>query len=179
MELNIPPLRERREDILPLASQVHRRNSPKAARGFPTTVSDCLENYPWPGNVRELRNAMERAALLSRGELDFARTSARARARCRRNNCRQRREPAETPSGWRKSSGRPSCRRCASIISTARKPPRRWASAAARCFTNCSVCVSLDLKSIAEIRKVRFRKTAHRTSRSACDFRSPAQHYGV
>ena len=32
-------------------------------------MADCLERYSWPGNVRELRNAMERAALLSRGEL--------------------------------------------------------------------------------------------------------------
>jgi two-component system response regulator AtoC len=32
-------------------------------------VNDCLEKYSWPGNVRELRNAMERAALLSAGEL--------------------------------------------------------------------------------------------------------------
>jgi transcriptional regulator with PAS, ATPase and Fis domain len=32
-------------------------------------VTECLERYAWPGNVRELRNAMERAALLSRGEM--------------------------------------------------------------------------------------------------------------
>jgi two-component system response regulator AtoC len=35
-------------------------------------VADCLESYLWPGNVRELRNAMERAALLSRGDLIVA-----------------------------------------------------------------------------------------------------------
>jgi DNA-binding NtrC family response regulator len=34
-----------------------------------SSVTDCLTRYSWPGNVRELRNAMERAALLSRGEL--------------------------------------------------------------------------------------------------------------
>ena len=36
---------------------------------FSSSVPDCLRRYSWPGNVRELRNAMERAALLSRGEL--------------------------------------------------------------------------------------------------------------
>jgi DNA-binding NtrC family response regulator len=35
-------------------------------------VAECLQRYAWPGNVRELRNAMERAALLSRGELILA-----------------------------------------------------------------------------------------------------------
>ena len=39
---------------------------------FSSSVAECLKRYPWPGNVRELRNAMERAALLSRGELILA-----------------------------------------------------------------------------------------------------------
>ena len=68
VELNIPPLRERREDILPLASQFIAELTQGRAR-FASSVSDCLQRYAWPGNVRELRNAMERAALLSRGEL--------------------------------------------------------------------------------------------------------------
>ena len=68
VELNIPPLRERREDILPLAVQFLADLTNGRARLSPA-VSDCLEHYAWPGNVRELRNAMERAALLSGGEL--------------------------------------------------------------------------------------------------------------
>jgi len=68
VELNIPPLRERREDILPLASRFIEKLTKGRAR-FSETVSACLERYPWPGNVRELRNAMERAVLLSRSEL--------------------------------------------------------------------------------------------------------------
>ena len=68
VELNIPPLRERREDILPLAARFIEELTKGRAR-FSETVSACLENYPWPGNVRELRNAMERAALLSRSEV--------------------------------------------------------------------------------------------------------------
>jgi DNA-binding NtrC family response regulator len=68
VELNLPPLRERREDILPLATQFIKEFAQGHAR-FSAAVSHCLESYTWPGNVRELRNAMERAALLSRGEL--------------------------------------------------------------------------------------------------------------
>src|SRR5436309_2745348 len=68
VELNIPPLRERPEDILPLASQFITEFTHGRAR-FSSSVADCLVRYSWPGNVRELHNAMERAALLSRGEL--------------------------------------------------------------------------------------------------------------
>ncbi len=68
VELNLPPLRERREDILPLAGLFIAEFTRGKAR-FSSSVAECLERYPWPGNVRELRNAMERAALLSRSEL--------------------------------------------------------------------------------------------------------------
>jgi len=68
VELNLPPLRERREDILPLAGRFIEEIAGGRAR-FSDTVAACLERYPWPGNVRELRNAMERAVLLSRSEL--------------------------------------------------------------------------------------------------------------
>lgn len=68
MELYVPPLRERREDIIPLANQFLSEFTKGRARLSPGVIS-CFENYDWPGNVRELRNAMERAALVSRGEL--------------------------------------------------------------------------------------------------------------
>jgi DNA-binding NtrC family response regulator len=68
MEVNLPPLRERREDILPLATAFIAEFTRHQAR-FSAAVADCLTRYAWPGNVRELRNAMERAALLSRSEL--------------------------------------------------------------------------------------------------------------
>jgi len=68
VELALPPLRERREDILPLAS-VFIAEFAKGRARFSEAVAVCLENYSWPGNVRELRNAMERAVLLSRSEL--------------------------------------------------------------------------------------------------------------
>jgi len=68
VELNIPPLRERAEDILPLANSFIAEFTRGKAR-FSSSVADALARYNWPGNVRELRNAMERAALLSMGEL--------------------------------------------------------------------------------------------------------------
>jgi DNA-binding NtrC family response regulator len=67
VELNLPPLRERREDILPLANLfVGQLARPRAAGGGHGGVPAKLS---WPGNVRELRNAMERAVLLSQSEL--------------------------------------------------------------------------------------------------------------
>ncbi len=68
VELNIPPLRERREDIAPLANKLVNDLTQGRSR-LSAAVIDCLEHYPWPGNVRELRNAMERASLLCRGDL--------------------------------------------------------------------------------------------------------------
>ena len=68
VELNLPPLRERREDILPLVNLFIREFARNRAR-LAEATADCLQNYPWPGNVRELCNAVERAVLLSRSEL--------------------------------------------------------------------------------------------------------------
>ena len=68
VELNLPPLRERREDILPLANLFTAEFARNRARLAEATVN-CLQQYPWPGNVRELRNAIERAVLLSQSEL--------------------------------------------------------------------------------------------------------------
>jgi DNA-binding NtrC family response regulator len=68
IEIQVPPLRERPEDILPLATHfigLFSRQKPR----FSAVVVTRLMHYRWPGNVRELRNAMERAALLSRGEI--------------------------------------------------------------------------------------------------------------
>jgi DNA-binding NtrC family response regulator len=68
VEIYVPPLRERREDVLPLANLFAAQFSRGRPRLSPGAVT-CLELYSWPGNVRELRNAMERAILMARGEL--------------------------------------------------------------------------------------------------------------
>ena len=70
VELLVPPLRDRREDILPLArvllADAAVRMGRKIVGLVPHTV-DQLLRYDWPGNVRELENAMERAVALARG----------------------------------------------------------------------------------------------------------------
>ena len=72
MEIVVPPLRERPEDILPLARGFVEFFSRQPARP-PPEISPAAEKlllaYPWPGNVRELRNAIERALILSRGQV--------------------------------------------------------------------------------------------------------------
>lgn len=67
----IPPLRRRSEDILPLSRRLLASIAEAAGRPVPEIASgalEAMERYPWPGNVRELRNALERAAMLFRGD---------------------------------------------------------------------------------------------------------------
>ena len=68
MEIYIPPLRDRLEDIIPLSTHFVSEFTNRRPR-FASAVIQCLEKYAWPGNVRELRNAMERASLMCHGEL--------------------------------------------------------------------------------------------------------------
>jgi len=68
VEIHIPPLRERPEDILPLARFIIQRLSKKLKLPnlvMDSRVVDYLLTYPWPGNVRELENALERATVVS------------------------------------------------------------------------------------------------------------------
>ncbi len=71
VNLWIPPLRERREDILPLANYFLRRFSGEMSKkvvGFTPEAEAILRDYEWPGNIRELRNSLERSVLLSEKE---------------------------------------------------------------------------------------------------------------
>lgn len=68
VEVVLEPLRRRREDILPLARMYASHFAGGPVRLSPQ-ASQCLLVYSWPGNVRELRNAMQRACLLSRGDI--------------------------------------------------------------------------------------------------------------
>lgn len=65
--LRIPPLRERVEDILPLADHfvdLYSRRYKRVIRGISREARDAMLTYQWPGNVRELRNAIERAMVI-------------------------------------------------------------------------------------------------------------------
>lgn len=66
--LNLPPLRERREDIVPLAQHFLEKmiqKMKKNLQGIAPEALEVLQNYHWPGNIRELQNVIERAAILA------------------------------------------------------------------------------------------------------------------
>lgn len=70
--LRIPPLRERREEILPLAEMFISSLAGEkrtVMKSIGNSAADILERYDWPGNVRQLKNTVERIALLSDGEV--------------------------------------------------------------------------------------------------------------
>jgi DNA-binding NtrC family response regulator len=75
IEIHLPPLRERREDILLLAHHFLRgyaQRYRKTISGFDPAATQSLREHPWPGNVRELDHAVERGVLLSTGPLVHA-----------------------------------------------------------------------------------------------------------
>jgi DNA-binding NtrC family response regulator len=63
-EINIPPLRERSEDIKPLTRHILGRIAGVNAPEVSPSAMDALVSYSWPGNVRQLRNALERAVIM-------------------------------------------------------------------------------------------------------------------
>jgi len=70
----IPPLRERTEDIVPLALDLVRRFNEELKKnftGFTPEAAELLVHYPWPGNIRELKNVIERTMILApEGDID-------------------------------------------------------------------------------------------------------------
>lgn len=71
VSLELPPLRERKEDISLLAQYLLKkyRTANKSVEGISKEALDCLIFYPWPGNVRELENTIERAVILGKKPL--------------------------------------------------------------------------------------------------------------
>lgn len=70
MEITVPPLRERKGDILAMATFLLRQTAEKYNNhnlSFETHNLEWLEKYPWPGNIREMENKIERAVILSDG----------------------------------------------------------------------------------------------------------------
>ena len=70
ISVHLPPLRERREDILPLANAFLKRYAAQANRplaGFTAQAVERLAGFEWPGNVRQLQNEIQRAVLLCEG----------------------------------------------------------------------------------------------------------------
>jgi DNA-binding NtrC family response regulator len=72
VEIRLPALRERREDIPKLAAYFLRRKSqkyPRAPKTFAPDAMQALLEHTWPGNVRELEHVIERAALLAQSDI--------------------------------------------------------------------------------------------------------------
>jgi DNA-binding NtrC family response regulator len=72
IEISLPPLRQRREDIPALANyflQQHATRYRKEVTGFDTAALQLMNQHPWPGNVRELDHAVERGVLMAQGNL--------------------------------------------------------------------------------------------------------------
>ena len=71
IEIHLPPLRDRRSDIKPLATRFldhHARHYRKNIGSFDDKALSALEDFPWPGNIRELDHAIERAVLMAQGK---------------------------------------------------------------------------------------------------------------
>jgi len=70
MEITLPPLRERKEDIVLLAEHylyVYKHKYKKPELAFGKAVYDKIRSYPWPGNIRELQHVTERAVIMCDG----------------------------------------------------------------------------------------------------------------
>lgn len=68
----LPPLRERREDVIPLANAFLKRFAAQANRvitGFTPAAAEVIRKFDWPGNVRQLQNEVQRAVLMSEGKV--------------------------------------------------------------------------------------------------------------
>ena len=71
IEIQLPPLRERRDDVPPLANHFLRKHAErygKALSSFENAAMQALLEHPWPGNIRELDHVIERAVLLAQGD---------------------------------------------------------------------------------------------------------------
>jgi transcriptional regulator with PAS, ATPase and Fis domain len=72
LSIDVPPLRERRDDIPVLINfflKKHTRNTSRLVRGLTPEARTVMQDYAWPGNVRQLESAIERAILLCEGDL--------------------------------------------------------------------------------------------------------------
>jgi two-component system, NtrC family, response regulator HydG len=110
IEIEIPPLRARIDDIPVLAQHFLeriRKETNRPVTGINQQAINTLKNYPWPGNVRELENAVERAVVLAKGRYltkdDFAflfRTSAQDSPQSLKENEKQHIERILSRHGW-------------------------------------------------------------------------------
>jgi len=71
VEITVPPLRKRRDDVMPIATHyasIYSRKYGKPAKSFSAAAEAAMLNYDWPGNIRALRHSIERAVILAAGD---------------------------------------------------------------------------------------------------------------
>ena len=167
--LVIPPLRERPEDIGPLAQHFvahFGRRLGKPLTGISRGSFARLNRYPWPGNIRELQNVIERACVLATGpvvDVPEPALGATRAAVVASGDARGRRAGAHPPDAGadRMAGGR----------ATAERPPC-WACARARCARGCRSLGSSDR--IGGIRRSGTSAPAQRYTMAGCT--SPQRH---
>ena len=141
VEIEVPPLRCRKDDILPLARHFVKKcaaNLGLPALRLDATSLDCLLEYSWPGNVRELENAVEHAAVFCQDNVILPRHfPSRIWERANPRQSGKKLTRPDVP--WRMSSGTISSASCRRSMATA--PRRRKSSASAR-PRSIGVCAS-------------------------------------
>ena len=143
IQILIPPLRERPEDIVPLTQffiEHYNRKFKRSIEGVSDGAAKLLLAHDWPGNVRELRNAIERAMILEESALDHAgqpadRDLAAGAAAAAGGCCRSTGDSRPTACRSRTTSGACWRRRSRRPAATRRRPPACCASRATRCAT--------------------------------------------
>jgi DNA-binding NtrC family response regulator len=104
LEIQVPPLRERPEDVLEIAHHVLTREAPGSR--LEPDAAQALESYDWPGNVRELEHQVQRVAALGVPLIELAHLSREVRGALRRTSTRptsRSRAPAGTPEAEREA----------------------------------------------------------------------------
>ncbi len=141
--LNLPPLRERGDDVLTLSQHfIERFNRlyTRQVQRLSPEAADIFRRYAWPGNVRELENLLERIFILEDEDIVLPRhlpdrILRSLRAGAWRRAAPGRRPPATSIKPRTTFSVSWSDGRWAASTATSRLPPRNWASAGTRCVT--------------------------------------------
>ena len=135
--VHLPPLRDRRDDIVPLANAFLKRFAAQASRdirGFKPDAIDRLTAFDWPGNIRQLQNEIQRAVLLSEGgevaAADLSITNVYTGIALPAA-----RKWTPTSRCWKASNATPSSRRSRRPKATSSRPPNASVSAARRFTT--------------------------------------------
>ena len=148
VELRVPPLRERRDEILPLAAEFLARFNERYGRQkelSPETLAR-LTDYPWSGNVRELENVIRRMVVLADGEGAFAALAAAARETGapirRRPRARSTRAWPRSPAAARGRPNGPRSRACSSRCTGIAPRPPGFSGSATRRYSTRSPCAA-------------------------------------